>query len=245
MRHTLSTRRRRPPLHARRRGRRRRRRHGRVRRDGRRRGGRDRVPGGGRAPGSWDRDDPPRIPGATRCGPWDPPLSRRLPPPERADARSVRGAGFEVRWEHGDASLGGADFELVPSEGWLDAHAQRDDVAQARSIARLLSLRAIAVVGAGRREGSIGRAIVDNLLLGDFTGTVHPVNPHAATIAGQTTYRSVLEIPGPVDLAVIAVPAAEVLEVVRQCAEKHARTGRDLGRIRRAGGERRPGGARC
>jgi acyl-CoA synthetase (NDP forming)/RimJ/RimL family protein N-acetyltransferase len=130
-------------------------------------------------------------------------------------------SGFEIRWAHDDGDLGGADFELVPTEQWADAHAQRVEIAQAHSIARVLTPRSIAVVGAGRHAGSIGRAILDNLAAGEFTGVIHPVNSRATTIAGRRAWPSVLDIPGLLDLAVIAVPAAEVLDVARQCAAKN------------------------
>ena len=147
------------------------------------------------------------------AGTWHPSLSRRLPPPERADARGVRPAGFEVRWDHGDAGLGGVDFELVPTNAWLDAHAERDDVAQARSIARLLSPRSIAVIGAGR-HARLDRA--------GHRRQPGPRRLHRGRPSGQsardddrgpTDEPTVLAIPGPVDLAVIAVPAAAVIEV--------------------------------
>ena len=86
-------------------------------------------------------------------------------------------AGFDVHWDHRDAGVGGVDFELVPTDAWLDAHAHRDDVAQARSIARLLSPASIAVVGAGRDRASVGRAIVTNLVEGGFDGPRLPGEP--------------------------------------------------------------------
>ncbi len=129
-------------------------------------------------------------------------------------------AGFDVRWNHGDADISGVAFELVPTDDWLHAHEHRDDVAQARSIARLLSPRSIAVIGAGSRADSIGRAIVTNLVEGSFTGDIHPINPHEATICGRPTRPSILDIPGPVDLAVVAVPAPAVVDVAKQCADK-------------------------
>jgi acetyl coenzyme A synthetase (ADP forming)-like protein len=129
-------------------------------------------------------------------------------------------AGFDVHWDHRDAGVGGVDFELVPTDSWTEAHAHRDDVAQARSIARLLSPSSIAVVGAGRDERSVGRAVVTNLVEGGFEGSVYPVNGHPVTIAGRPAVPTVLDIDGPVDLAVIAVPAAEVGRVAQQCAEK-------------------------
>jgi acyl-CoA synthetase (NDP forming) len=97
---------------------------------------------------------------------------------------------------------------------------RQDDAAEVRSIARLLRPRSIAVVGAGHGERSIGRAVVVNLVAGGFAGSVHPVNLHRGEVAGIPAVGNVLEIDGPVDLAVVAVPAAAVLDVARDCAAK-------------------------
>ncbi len=96
----------------------------------------------------------------------------------------------------------------------------REHAAVARSVARLLAPSSIAVVGVSRGEGSIGRGVLTNLLAGRFTGALYAVNPHASEIDGVETFPGVVDIPGPVDLAVIAVPAHGVLDVIRQCAEK-------------------------
>ncbi|MEZ5962599.1 MAG: acetate--CoA ligase family protein [Planctomycetota bacterium] len=80
--------------------------------------------------------------------------------------------------------------------------------------------RAVAVVGASRREGSIGRQVVANLLAGGFTGPVYPVNRRADVVMSMLSYPSIDAVPGPVDLAVICVPAVEVPAVVEACGEK-------------------------
>ncbi|WP_058439754.1 acetate--CoA ligase family protein [Dehalogenimonas alkenigignens] len=78
----------------------------------------------------------------------------------------------------------------------------------------------MAVIGASRREGSIGHKIFTNLLDSSFRGPVIPVNPKADAISGVKTYSSVLDIPEPVDLAVIVVPAETVLPMVEGCGRK-------------------------
>jgi acyl-CoA synthetase (NDP forming) len=78
--------------------------------------------------------------------------------------------------------------------------------------------RSVAVVGAGRTRG-VGAAIFHNLA-GSFRGPVYPVNPHARRIGALNTYASVADVPGPVDLAVIAVPAATVDAVIDDCIRK-------------------------
>jgi acetyl coenzyme A synthetase (ADP forming)-like protein len=80
--------------------------------------------------------------------------------------------------------------------------------------------RTVVVVGVSRRRGSIGAEIFHNLSAGGFTGTVGPVNPHAEEVGGVTAYRSVRDVPGDVDLVVIAVPAAAVVDVVDDCIAK-------------------------
>lgn len=80
--------------------------------------------------------------------------------------------------------------------------------------------RSVAVIGASRNHGSVGRQIFDNLLDGGFQGPVYPVNPSARDVRSVRCYASVLEIPDAVDLAVVAVPAALVEGVVEECGRK-------------------------
>ena len=80
--------------------------------------------------------------------------------------------------------------------------------------------RTVAVIGASRHRGSIGAEIFHNLSAGGFTGKALPVNPHAAEVGGVPAYRSVRDVPGHVDLAVVAVPAAAVVDVVDDCIAK-------------------------
>ncbi len=83
--------------------------------------------------------------------------------------------------------------------------------------------RSIAVVGASRERGTIGGEIFHNLIAHGFTGPVYPVNPRTPVVQSVLAYRSVEAIPGPVDLAVIAVPAPRVIEVLEACGRKGVR----------------------
>jgi predicted CoA-binding protein len=80
--------------------------------------------------------------------------------------------------------------------------------------------RGIAVIGASRRPGTIGWQIVDNLVRHGFTGAVYPVNPSARAIHSFPAWRSVREIPGEVDLAIVVVSSDQVLDVVTECGER-------------------------
>jgi acetyl coenzyme A synthetase (ADP forming)-like protein len=96
----------------------------------------------------------------------------------------------------------------------------RDRLAAEAAVRRFLEPGAVAVVGASRRRGTVGGEVFHNLLQSDFGGVVYPVNPASEVVQSVRAYPSLEEIPGAVDLAVIAVPAGSVVEAARQCAAK-------------------------
>ncbi|WP_326798940.1 GNAT family N-acetyltransferase [Streptomyces sp. NBC_01808] len=118
------------------------------------------------------------------------------------------------------------EFELEPTERSLAVMHAREQRAEARSVQRLLAPRSVAVIGVGRRPGGVGRTVLANLLSAGFTGRLYAVN-HAYP-EGQDRLlpedvparRSVRDIDEPVDLAVVAVPAARVPGVVDDCGEQ-------------------------
>ncbi|GAA4219941.1 acyl-CoA synthetase (NDP forming)/RimJ/RimL family protein N-acetyltransferase [Streptosporangium album] len=114
-------------------------------------------------------------------------------------------------------------LDLTPTETSQEVTASREHRAESRSIERLLSPGSVAVVGAGREPGGVGQTVLRNLLGADFTGPVYPVHREVRAVAGVRAYPSVTAIDGEVDLAVLAVPADGVIEVVKECAEKGVR----------------------
>lgn len=131
-------------------------------------------------------------------------------------------AGFKVSTRF----LDGVIHVLLGIEPTLEAQAaieDRERRAEARSITRLLSPRTVAVIGASRQRGSLGHEAFRNILAGGFAGPAYAVNPSAPWVLSTRTYPSVLDIPDEIDLAVIAVPAPEVLSVVEQCVEKEVK----------------------
>ncbi len=128
------------------------------------------------------------------------------------------GFGDERRFADGVVRVA---FRIEPTDASLAAVDERERHATARSVRRLLHPESVAVVGANRRRGTVGRALLDRLLSSGFDGPIYPVNPEARHVASVRAYRSVLEIPDRVDLAVVAVPAASVGAVAEQCAQKH------------------------
>ena len=109
-------------------------------------------------------------------------------------------------------------FPIEPTALSVEVMQAREHRAEYRSVERLLHPASVAVVGASRREGSLGRTVLAALVGAGFPHPVYAVNPQAKEIAGVPAYPSVRDLPDPVDLAVICTPGNEVLGVVEDCA---------------------------
>jgi acyl-CoA synthetase (NDP forming)/GNAT superfamily N-acetyltransferase len=107
---------------------------------------------------------------------------------------------------------------------YLNAVAERERSAEAASLRHVLAPESVVVIGAGRRRGTAGRAILENIRAGGYAGRVYAVNPRARQIGGERCLASVLDLPEPVDLAVIAVPATAVLGAAEQCGQRGVRS---------------------
>ena len=101
--------------------------------------------------------------------------------------------------------------------------AEQEKFATIASLGALLKPQSIAVIGASRKQGSIGNKLFHNILHQEFKGVVYPVNPNAEVVASVKTYPSIFDIPGEVELAVVIVPAETVHQVVEQCGQKGVR----------------------
>ena len=82
-----------------------------------------------------------------------------------------------------------------------------------------LSPKSIAVIGASDKEGSVGRAITSNIMKG-YTGTVFPISPTRDTVFDQKAYKSVLDVPDEIDLAVIITKNTIVPIVLEECGKR-------------------------
>ncbi|MFI6291909.1 GNAT family N-acetyltransferase [Nonomuraea sp. NPDC050790] len=131
----------------------------------------------------------------------------------------LRQAGYTAQSRFADGVVR-MTLDLAPTETSAEVTASREHRAEARSIERLLTPGSVAVIGASREPGGVGQTVLRNLLAADFTGPVYPVHREVRAVAGVRAYPSVGAIDGEVDLAVVAVPAESVLDVVKECAEK-------------------------
>ncbi len=138
--------------------------------------------------------------------------------PENRRMISVfRESGFPVAVR---ASPDGIELEF-PTELGEDARRKfedRDRIAAVAAVQRVLRPQSVAVIGASRRPDSFGGAAFRHALNNGFRGELYPVNPNADFIGSRRASPSVGDVPGPVDLAIVAVPAELVPGVARECA---------------------------
>ncbi len=85
---------------------------------------------------------------------------------------------------------------------------------------RIMRPDAVAVIGASPEDGKIGNSVMKNLINGGYQGAIYPIHPKAPEVLGRKAYKSVKEIPGPVDVAVFAIPAPLVAGALKECGEK-------------------------
>ena len=132
-------------------------------------------------------------------------------------------AGYEVNYHFEDGIIAVA-LQIEPTAQSQAVRMSREHRAEALSVRTMLFPDSVAVVGAGRRADSIGHQLLANILAAGFKGRVHAVNTEAQEVLGLKAYAKVSDIPDPVDLAVVAVPAESVLDVVADCAAAGVKT---------------------
>ncbi len=140
-------------------------------------------------------------------------------PDNRKMTKVFRDAGYAAQQRFADGVIQ-LTLDLSPTETSREVMAAREQRAEARSIERLLFPSSVAVIGASRKAHSVGQTVLRNVLGGGFTGPVYPVHPGTRAVAGVRAYPTILDVPDEVDLALVAVPADKVDEVVGQCAAK-------------------------
>jgi acyl-CoA synthetase (NDP forming)/ribosomal protein S18 acetylase RimI-like enzyme len=140
-------------------------------------------------------------------------------PDNRKMIHTFRDAGYRVVSEY-DEGVMILEFPIDATDTAMGLMANREHRAEAASIEKFFNARSIAVIGASRREATIGQVLVRNLVMGNFSGRVYAVNSSSESVSGLPTYATVSDIPGDVDVAIVAVPADAVQDVVLDCAAK-------------------------
>ena len=133
-------------------------------------------------------------------------------------------AGYKVAREFEDGVIV-VEFDIAPTDTSFGVMQAREQRSEALSIARLLTPTSVAVIGASRREGTIGNALLRNVRDSGFPGQLYAVNAESSEdeIEGVPAYRTIRDVNAKVDLAVVAVRAEMVADVVLDCAAKGVR----------------------
>jgi acetyl coenzyme A synthetase (ADP forming)-like protein len=84
----------------------------------------------------------------------------------------------------------------------------------------LFNPRSVAIIGASRTPGKVGHVLTRNVIESGYPGDIIPINPNAEEILGLKAYPSILDVPGEIDLAVVAIPAEYVLGIADECGRK-------------------------
>ncbi|GAA2035656.1 bifunctional GNAT family N-acetyltransferase/acetate--CoA ligase family protein [Yaniella flava] len=139
-------------------------------------------------------------------------------PENRKMLTVFQAAGFETSRSFEDGVIL-VEFPIDPTARVRAVMESREHRAEAQSVAELLRPESIAVIGASRQWGSIGFALIENIIEGGYTGPVYGINNDALEIAGMISRASLADVPQHVELAVIAVPYEQIPAVVQDCAE--------------------------
>ena len=128
-------------------------------------------------------------------------------------------SGFEIQ-RKGASGVVDVDLSLGETPRHeLKLHERAARAARA-SLGAFFTPSTVAVIGAGRTRGTIGAEVLNNLRATGYPGRIVPINPHAADVQGLPAYARVSDVPGPIDLALITVPAAQVEAVLDDCVAK-------------------------
>ena len=133
-----------------------------------------------------------------------------------------RESGFPIRTRSEPGQIR-VEFPASLTPEALARFEERERTAAVAAMRTFLWPRSVAVLGASRSRGSIGGEVFHNLLSAGFPGPVYPVNAKADVVQSVAAYPSVAKVPGPVDLAVVVVPADAVVDVARECGRRAVR----------------------
>ncbi len=134
-----------------------------------------------------------------------------------------RESGFPVE-VHSAPDVVSVRLPTVLSDDGRARFEARDTIASVAAVRSVLAPRSVAVIGASRRRGTVGGEIVHNIVAGGYEGELYPINPSAQEVQGLPAHGSISEVAGDAELAVIAVPAALVVGVARECGAAGVRS---------------------
>jgi len=134
-----------------------------------------------------------------------------------------RMSGFPVQLRSAPDALE-VEMPTSLSAAAVERFEERERIGAVAAVRSFLEPSSVAVIGASRRRGTIGAELLHNVLSARFNGAVYAINNKADMVQSLPAYRSVRDIPGGVELAIVAVPADQVVAVARECADAAVRS---------------------
>ena len=113
-----------------------------------------------------------------------------------------------------------ADVRIVVNFNPKPARFRPEEKDVVASMNRIMKPKAVAVIGASNEAGKIGNSVMKNLINGGYKGAIYPITPKGGEIMGIPAFKSVKDVPGEIDTAVFAIPAALVAGALKECGEK-------------------------
>ncbi|MAT61154.1 MAG: GNAT family N-acetyltransferase [Micrococcales bacterium] len=139
-------------------------------------------------------------------------------PGNRRMVATFERAGYRVAQELDDGIVHLA-FEIDPTQEIGEVIVRREARSEYQSVWRIMHPRGIAVIGASNSGDSLGGALVHRLVRGGYRGRVFPVHPDAGVVAGLPVFRTICDVPGPVDMAILVIPSDLVEDLAAECVE--------------------------
>ena len=131
----------------------------------------------------------------------------------------LKGLGFPVETQAGPGAI---EVRFPPSllPEAINTFEHRDAISAVNAVKFFLEPKSVAIIGASGNRNAIGGQLFYNFIEGNYQGSIYPVNPTRSSVQGIKTFKSVLDIPDPVEVAFIVVPFKEVINVVTECGKK-------------------------
>jgi acetyl coenzyme A synthetase (ADP forming)-like protein len=149
-------------------------------------------------------------------------LTAQVMPANHRMIQVIRDSGFAVTLRSRSGVIE-VEFPTSRDENTVEQYERREQTAAIAAVGRFLRPDSVAVIGASDRRETVGGELLRNLRSYGYDGSLYPVNRRVKEIDGLPVYSSMGEVPEAVDLAVIAVPAANVGDVARECASAGSR----------------------
>lgn len=133
-----------------------------------------------------------------------------------------QGYGFHMKREIRD-NIVHITFPLTKTPEVVKKKDERALTATVNSLRSIMRPRSVAVIGASNKKGAIGQLVFQSVMQNGFSGIVYPVTRSSKVVMSVRSYPSILDIDGEIDLAIIVVPSAQVLQVVDECGRKRVK----------------------